>query len=104
MSGNYLMLDLRNAIWQTRMLTSLFCVDIPVVLFVGIVFCFAFLTCVCPRCENTVHLERHPDGYCLILPPNLKSAIDAVTYMAEQLKKQDTDDSVRGALTRSVAV
>uniref|UniRef100_A0A3Q2NS03 Acetylcholine receptor subunit beta n=1 Tax=Fundulus heteroclitus TaxID=8078 RepID=A0A3Q2NS03_FUNHE len=35
------------------------------------------------------------DRFCLILPPNLKSAIDAVTYIAEQLKRQDTDDSVR---------
>ncbi|XP_033839551.1 acetylcholine receptor subunit beta-like [Periophthalmus magnuspinnatus] len=48
------------------------------------------------RCESTVHLQRHPDGYCLILPPNLKSAIAAVTYMAEQLKKQDTDDTMTG--------
>uniref|UniRef100_A0A8C6TJK5 Acetylcholine receptor subunit beta n=1 Tax=Neogobius melanostomus TaxID=47308 RepID=A0A8C6TJK5_9GOBI len=48
------------------------------------------------RCENAVHLQRHPDGYCLILPPNLKSAIAAVTYMAEQLKKQDTDDTMTG--------
>ncbi len=34
------------------------------------------------------------DNYCLILPPNLKSAIAAVTYMAGQLKKQDVDDTV----------
>lgn len=49
------------------------------------------------RCESTVQLQRlaHSDSFCLILPPNLKSAIAAVTYMAEQLKKQDTDDSVR---------
>ncbi|KAM7377546.1 hypothetical protein PAMA_014043 [Pampus argenteus] len=47
------------------------------------------------RFESTVQLEHHPetDGYCLILPPNLKSAIAAVTYMAEQLKRQDTDDT-----------
>uniref|UniRef100_A0A674PH73 Acetylcholine receptor subunit beta n=1 Tax=Takifugu rubripes TaxID=31033 RepID=A0A674PH73_TAKRU len=46
---------------------------------------------------STVQLQRlaHSDSFCLILPPNLKSAIEAVTYMAEQLKKQDTDDSVR---------
>uniref|UniRef100_A0A3Q2TZ78 Acetylcholine receptor subunit beta n=1 Tax=Fundulus heteroclitus TaxID=8078 RepID=A0A3Q2TZ78_FUNHE len=49
------------------------------------------------RCESTVQLQRLPDSdrFCLILPPNLKSAIDAVTYIAEQLKRQDTDDSVR---------
>lgn len=49
------------------------------------------------RCESTVQLQRvtHSDSFCLILPPNLKSAIEAVTYMAEQLKRQDTDDSVR---------
>lgn len=49
------------------------------------------------RCESTVQLQRlaDSDSFCLILPPNLKSAIEAVTYMAEQLKKQDTDDSVR---------
>lgn len=43
-----------------------------------------------------MQLQRLPntDNYCLILPPNLKSAISAVTYMAEQLKKQDTDDTV----------
>ncbi|XP_055359664.1 cholinergic receptor, nicotinic, beta 1 (muscle) like isoform X2 [Betta splendens] len=48
------------------------------------------------RCESTVHLQRlaNSDNYCLILPPNLKSAIAAVTYMAEQLKKQDADDSM----------
>uniref|UniRef100_A0A674P2S0 Acetylcholine receptor subunit beta n=1 Tax=Takifugu rubripes TaxID=31033 RepID=A0A674P2S0_TAKRU len=50
------------------------------------------------RCESTVQLQRlaHSDSFCLILPPNLKSAIEAVTYMAEQLKKQDTDDSMTG--------
>uniref|UniRef100_A0A3B4Y750 Acetylcholine receptor subunit beta n=1 Tax=Seriola lalandi dorsalis TaxID=1841481 RepID=A0A3B4Y750_SERLL len=49
------------------------------------------------RCESTVQLQQLPnsDSFCLILPPNLKSAIAAVTYMAEQLKKQDTDDTVR---------
>lgn len=49
------------------------------------------------RCESTAQLQRlpHTDSFCLILPPNLKSAIAAVTYMAEQLKKQDTDDTVR---------
>ncbi|CDQ77928.1 unnamed protein product [Oncorhynchus mykiss] len=36
------------------------------------------------------------DNYCLILPPDLKSAIAAVTYMAEQLKKQDGSDSETG--------
>ncbi|XP_029311205.1 cholinergic receptor, nicotinic, beta 1 (muscle) like [Cottoperca gobio] len=50
------------------------------------------------RCESTVQLQRLPDtdSYCLILPSNLKSAIGAVTYMAEQLKKQDTDDTMTG--------
>ncbi|KAK9524548.1 hypothetical protein VZT92_016931 [Zoarces viviparus] len=50
------------------------------------------------RCESTVHLQRLPDtdSYCLILPPNLKSAISAVTYMADQLKKQDTDNTMTG--------
>lgn len=49
------------------------------------------------RCESMVHLQQLPrsDSFCLILPPNLKSAIAAVTYIAEQLKKQDTGDSVR---------
>ncbi|KAK1797212.1 hypothetical protein P4O66_008592, partial [Electrophorus voltai] len=44
--------------------------------------------------NNTVKLQRFfdTDSYCLILPPDLKSAITAVTYMAEQLKKQDVDD------------
>ncbi|XP_056156144.1 cholinergic receptor, nicotinic, beta 1 (muscle) like [Lampris incognitus] len=48
--------------------------------------------------EGTVQLQRYydTDSYCLILPPNLKSAIAAVTYMAEQLKKQDTDDTMTG--------
>ncbi|XP_057710994.1 cholinergic receptor, nicotinic, beta 1 (muscle) like isoform X1 [Corythoichthys intestinalis] len=48
------------------------------------------------RCESPVQLQRLPDsdGFCLILPPNLKSAIGAVTFMAEQLKKQDVDDSM----------
>nr|XP_055054679.1 cholinergic receptor, nicotinic, beta 1 (muscle) like [Misgurnus anguillicaudatus] len=46
--------------------------------------------------ESTVKLQRfsNSDNYCLILPPNLKSAISAVTYMAEQLKKQDVDDTM----------
>ncbi|TRY72920.1 hypothetical protein DNTS_011395, partial [Danionella cerebrum] len=46
--------------------------------------------------ESTVKLERfsNSDNYCLILPPNLKSAIAAITYMAEQLKKQDVDDTM----------
>ncbi|XP_067381574.1 cholinergic receptor, nicotinic, beta 1 (muscle) like isoform X2 [Channa argus] len=50
------------------------------------------------RCESTVQLQRLPntDNYCLILPPNLKSAIAAVTYMAEQLQKQDVDDTMTG--------
>ncbi|RVE60685.1 hypothetical protein OJAV_G00183610 [Oryzias javanicus] len=50
------------------------------------------------RCESTAHLQRLPntDGYCLVLPTNLKSAIAAVTYMAEQLRKQDTDDTMTG--------
>ncbi|KAF7229803.1 cholinergic receptor, nicotinic, beta 1 (muscle) like [Nothobranchius furzeri] len=48
------------------------------------------------RCESTVQLQWLPDSerFCLVLPPNLKSAISAVTYVAEQLKKQDTDDSM----------
>uniref|UniRef100_A0A665VHQ5 Acetylcholine receptor subunit beta n=1 Tax=Echeneis naucrates TaxID=173247 RepID=A0A665VHQ5_ECHNA len=47
---------------------------------------------------STVQLQQLPntDSYCLVLPPNLKSAIAAVTYMAEQLKKQDTDDTMTG--------
>uniref|UniRef100_A0A8B9KW36 Acetylcholine receptor subunit beta n=1 Tax=Astyanax mexicanus TaxID=7994 RepID=A0A8B9KW36_ASTMX len=47
------------------------------------------------RPDSTVQLQRFfdSDSYCLILPPDLKSSIAAVTYMAEQLKKQDiTDD------------
>uniref|UniRef100_A0A671SSR0 Acetylcholine receptor subunit beta n=1 Tax=Sinocyclocheilus anshuiensis TaxID=1608454 RepID=A0A671SSR0_9TELE len=46
--------------------------------------------------ESTVKLQRfsNSDNFCLILPPNLKSAIAAVTYMAEQLKKQDVDDTM----------
>uniref|UniRef100_A0A8C8DKB7 Acetylcholine receptor subunit beta n=1 Tax=Oryzias sinensis TaxID=183150 RepID=A0A8C8DKB7_9TELE len=50
------------------------------------------------RCESAVHLQRLPntDSYCLVLPPNLKSAIAAVTYMAEQLRKQDIDDTMTG--------
>ncbi|XP_061664331.1 cholinergic receptor, nicotinic, beta 1 (muscle) like [Syngnathoides biaculeatus] len=48
------------------------------------------------RCESPVRLQRLPgtEGFCLILPPNLKSAIAAVTYIAVQLKKQDSDDSM----------
>ncbi|XP_012686241.1 cholinergic receptor, nicotinic, beta 1 (muscle) like [Clupea harengus] len=48
------------------------------------------------RCDSTVQLQRYfdSDSYCLILPPNLKSAISAVTYMAEQLKQQDTHDTM----------
>uniref|UniRef100_A0AAY4BKZ8 Acetylcholine receptor subunit beta n=1 Tax=Denticeps clupeoides TaxID=299321 RepID=A0AAY4BKZ8_9TELE len=34
------------------------------------------------------------ENYCLILPPDLKSAIAAITYIAEQLKKQDTEDTM----------
>ncbi|XP_017291532.1 cholinergic receptor, nicotinic, beta 1 (muscle) like [Kryptolebias marmoratus] len=50
------------------------------------------------RCESSLLLQRLPDSdrLCLILPPNLKSAIAAVTYVAEQLRKQDTDDSMTG--------
>ncbi|CAL8241547.1 unnamed protein product [Merluccius merluccius] len=50
------------------------------------------------RNESTVQLQRYfdTDSYCLVLPPNLKSAIAAVTFMSEQLKKQDTDDSITG--------
>ncbi|KAJ8337773.1 hypothetical protein SKAU_G00367390 [Synaphobranchus kaupii] len=48
------------------------------------------------RSDSTVRLQRFFDteSYCLILPPDLKSAIAAVTYMAEQLRKQDTDDNM----------
>lgn len=48
------------------------------------------------RGDNTVQLQKLYDGesYCLILPADLKSAIAAVTFMAEQFKKQDTDDAV----------
>ncbi|XP_023652318.1 cholinergic receptor, nicotinic, beta 1 (muscle) like isoform X1 [Paramormyrops kingsleyae] len=50
------------------------------------------------RGDSTVQLQRYfdSDNYCLILPPDLKSAIAAVTYMAEQLKRQDTDDTLTG--------
>ncbi|XP_046905044.1 cholinergic receptor, nicotinic, beta 1 (muscle) like [Hypomesus transpacificus] len=50
------------------------------------------------RSESTVQLQKFfdSDNYCLVLPPDLKSAIAAVTYMAEQLRKQDTDDSMTG--------
>ncbi|XP_076145747.1 cholinergic receptor, nicotinic, beta 1 (muscle) like [Alosa pseudoharengus] len=46
--------------------------------------------------DSTVQLQKYfdSDSYCLILPPNLKSAISAVTYMAEQLKNQDIDDTM----------
>ncbi|KAM6949306.1 cholinergic receptor, nicotinic, beta 1 (muscle) like [Aplochiton taeniatus] len=48
------------------------------------------------RSDSTVQLQRFfdSDSYCLVLPPDLKSAIAAVTYMADQLKKQDVDDSM----------
>ncbi|XP_067117348.1 cholinergic receptor, nicotinic, beta 1 (muscle) like [Osmerus mordax] len=50
------------------------------------------------RSDSTVQLQKFfdSDNYCLVLPPDLKSAIAAVTYMAEQLRKQDTDDSMTG--------
>ncbi|KAG7465311.1 hypothetical protein MATL_G00175040 [Megalops atlanticus] len=50
------------------------------------------------RPDSTVQLQRFLDSenYCLILPPDLKSAIAAVTYMAEQLRRQDTDDTMTG--------
>ncbi|XP_036403696.1 cholinergic receptor, nicotinic, beta 1 (muscle) like isoform X1 [Megalops cyprinoides] len=50
------------------------------------------------RPDSTVQLHRFLDSenYCLILPPDLKSAIAAVTYMAEQLRRQDTDDTMTG--------
>ncbi|KAG5853326.1 hypothetical protein ANANG_G00072010 [Anguilla anguilla] len=48
------------------------------------------------RSDSTVQLQRYFDteSYCLILPPDLKSAITAVTYIAEQLRKQDTDGTM----------
>ncbi|XP_028834136.1 cholinergic receptor, nicotinic, beta 1 (muscle) like isoform X3 [Denticeps clupeoides] len=48
------------------------------------------------RSDSTVQLQRFFDteNYCLILPPDLKSAIAAITYIAEQLKKQDTEDTM----------
>uniref|UniRef100_A0A3B4C9A6 Cholinergic receptor, nicotinic, beta 1 (muscle) like n=2 Tax=Pygocentrus nattereri TaxID=42514 RepID=A0A3B4C9A6_PYGNA len=48
------------------------------------------------RPDTTVQLQRFfdSDSYCLILPPDLKSAIAAITYMAEQLKKQDVNDTI----------
>ncbi|XP_062849385.1 cholinergic receptor, nicotinic, beta 1 (muscle) like [Trichomycterus rosablanca] len=48
------------------------------------------------RSDNTVQLQKLYDGesYCLILPADLKSAIAAITFMAEQFKKQDTDDAM----------
>ncbi|XP_034020074.1 cholinergic receptor, nicotinic, beta 1 (muscle) like [Thalassophryne amazonica] len=50
------------------------------------------------RGEGTVHLQKLPDtdAFCLILPPNLKSAVAAVTYMADQLKKQDINEMMTG--------
>ncbi|XP_010886031.2 cholinergic receptor, nicotinic, beta 1 (muscle) like isoform X1 [Esox lucius] len=50
------------------------------------------------RNESPVQIRRFfdTDNYCLVLPADLKSAISAVTYMAEQLKKQDGTDSERG--------
>ncbi|KAJ8389287.1 hypothetical protein AAFF_G00121520 [Aldrovandia affinis] len=50
------------------------------------------------RRDSTVQLQRFFDSenYCLILPPDLKSAIAAVSYMAEQLRRQDTDDAMTG--------
>ncbi|KAJ8008388.1 hypothetical protein DPEC_G00104300 [Dallia pectoralis] len=47
------------------------------------------------RNEKSVQIQRFfdSDNYCLILPPDLKSAISAITYMAEQLKMQDGTDS-----------
>ncbi|GAA6069321.1 cholinergic receptor, nicotinic, beta 1 (muscle) like, partial [Tachysurus ichikawai] len=46
--------------------------------------------------DNTVQLQRlfDSDSFCLILPPDLKSAIAAITYMSDQLKKQDLDDTM----------
>ncbi|MBN3303039.1 ACHB protein, partial [Amia calva] len=48
------------------------------------------------RRDSTVQLQKYIDGqsYCLILPPDLKSAIAAVTYMADQLKRQDGHDTI----------
>uniref|UniRef100_A0AAY4BM14 Cholinergic receptor, nicotinic, beta 1 (muscle) like n=1 Tax=Denticeps clupeoides TaxID=299321 RepID=A0AAY4BM14_9TELE len=48
------------------------------------------------RVNKILDLQRFFDteNYCLILPPDLKSAIAAITYIAEQLKKQDTEDTM----------
>uniref|UniRef100_A0A8D3E5Q5 Cholinergic receptor, nicotinic, beta 1 (muscle) like n=1 Tax=Scophthalmus maximus TaxID=52904 RepID=A0A8D3E5Q5_SCOMX len=79
--------------WPSSMFPMLLSVPLPPAL--QVLSFSAFLSF---RCESTVQLQRLPntDSYCLILPPNLKSAIAAVTYMAEQLKKQDTDDTMTG--------
>ncbi|MGH0163602.1 UNVERIFIED_CONTAM: hypothetical protein FKN15_003245 [Acipenser sinensis] len=44
------------------------------------------------RCSVETHFDGH--SRCLILPPDLKSAIKAVTYMAEQLKNQESQDTL----------
>ncbi|MBN3318849.1 ACHB protein, partial [Atractosteus spatula] len=47
------------------------------------------------RSDSPVRLQKYLDGqnYCLILPPDLKSAVSAVTYMADQLKSQEEHDT-----------
>ncbi|KAK6466579.1 acetylcholine receptor subunit beta [Huso huso] len=44
------------------------------------------------RCSVETHFDGH--SRCLILPPDLKSAIKAVTYMAEQLKNQESQNTL----------
>nr|XP_015195943.1 PREDICTED: acetylcholine receptor subunit beta-like isoform X1 [Lepisosteus oculatus] len=48
------------------------------------------------RSDSPVRLQKYLDGqnYCLILPPDLKSAVAAVTYMADQLKSQEEHDTI----------
>ncbi|XP_039602859.1 acetylcholine receptor subunit beta-like isoform X2 [Polypterus senegalus] len=49
------------------------------------------------RLGNSIELQKYVDGhhYCLILPPDLKSAIDAVIDMGDQLKKQESHDTLK---------
>uniref|UniRef100_A0A8D2LDW2 Acetylcholine receptor subunit beta n=1 Tax=Varanus komodoensis TaxID=61221 RepID=A0A8D2LDW2_VARKO len=42
-------------------------------------------------------MRRFIDGpsHCLVLPPNLKSAVDAITYIAEHLQEQEDYDALK---------
>uniref|UniRef100_A0A8C4SFM7 Acetylcholine receptor subunit beta n=1 Tax=Erpetoichthys calabaricus TaxID=27687 RepID=A0A8C4SFM7_ERPCA len=50
-----------------------------------------------PKLNRYLDKNKYVDGhhYCLILPPDLKSAIDAVIYMGDQLKKQESHDTLK---------